>query len=70
MPIYEYKCSTCGQIFEILSTSGNKEVEVQCSNCHSDKVNKILSAGSFRRSSGPPLPVAGPAGCGRKSGFS
>ena len=70
MPIYEYKCSVCGHIFEILTTSGTKEAVVQCRNCQSGKVNKIISSGSFRRGSGTGLPVAGPAGCGKKSGFS
>lgn len=71
MPIYEYKCTDCGHIFEILTTSGNKETEVQCRNCQSTKVAKILSAGSFRSGSGTGLQCAAPAaGCGKKSGFS
>ncbi len=71
MPIYEYKCSACGHIFEILTTSSsNKEEVLQCRNCQSAKVNKILSVGSLRRGSGKTLPVAAPAGCGKKSGFS
>jgi putative FmdB family regulatory protein len=70
MPIYEYKCNDCGQIFEILTTSGNSTEPVQCRNCQSAKVNKIISAGSFRRGSGATLPSAAPKGCGCKSGFS
>jgi putative FmdB family regulatory protein len=70
MPIYEYKCSACDRIFEILTTSGTKEEGVQCRYCQSDKVNKIMSSGSFRRGSGTSLPVGGPTGCGNKSGFS
>ncbi len=70
MPIYEYKCTACGHIFEILTTSSNNEKTVQCSNCQSDKVGKILSVGSFRRGHGTPLPVAAPTGCSNKSGFS
>ena len=70
MPIYEYKCAACGHIFEILTTSDSKDEAVQCSNCQSVKVNKILSVGSLRRGSGKTLPVAAPAGCGKKSGFS
>jgi putative FmdB family regulatory protein len=70
MPIYEYKCAACGQIFEILTTSGTQKEAIRCRNCQSEKVDKILSAGSFRRGTGTPLPVAVPAGCGNKSGFS
>jgi putative FmdB family regulatory protein len=70
MPIYEYKCSACGSIFEILSTSCSHDEVVQCRNCQSRKVNKIMSASSFRRGFGTPLPAAAPASCGNKSGFS
>lgn len=70
MPIYEYKCSACGHIFEILTTSGTKEDVVQCRNCQSNQVNKIISAGSIRCGSGTRLPAAAPSGCGHKSGFS
>ena len=71
MPIYEYKCSACGHIFEVLTTSGTKEEAVQCRNCQSDEVHKILSAGSIRKGSGLSLSsAASPAKCGSKSGFS
>ena len=70
MPIYEYKCNDCGQIFEILTTSSSNAEPPQCHNCQSTKVNKIISAGSFRSASGTPLPAATRAGCACKSGFS
>ncbi len=70
MPIYEYKCSDCGHIFEILTTSSDDAGKVQCSKCKSDKVAKIISAGSFRRTSGMSLPSAPASGCGGKSRFS
>jgi putative FmdB family regulatory protein len=70
MPIYEYKCSACARIFEILTTSSTREESVHCRYCQSDKVNKIMSSGSFRQGSGMKLPVSGPTGCGNKSGFS
>lgn len=70
MPIYEYKCSACGHIFEVLSTSSSNQDVVRCHACQSDKVDKILSAGSFRRGSGTGQPVSLPTGCKNKSGFS
>jgi putative FmdB family regulatory protein len=72
MPIYEYRCESCEHIFEVLTTSGSSLETVQCAKCGSDKVSKILSAGSFRRGSGPSLAnaAAPPSGCGKKSGFS
>lgn len=70
MPIYEYSCSSCGNIFELLTTSNSNTEAVHCNKCQSEKVHKILSAGSFRRGTGTPLPSAGPSACGGKSGFS
>ncbi|MCP4343844.1 MAG: zinc ribbon domain-containing protein [Desulfobulbaceae bacterium] len=73
MPIYEYKCNSCDHIFEILTTSSKADENVQCSKCKSEKVNKIMSAGSFRLNSGSSLPSAPSApslGCAGKSGFS
>jgi putative FmdB family regulatory protein len=70
MPIYEYKCNDCDQIFEILTTSSKAAEIVQCSKCQSEKVNKIISAGSFRLNSGTSLPAAPSLGCAGKSGFS
>ncbi len=71
MPIYEYKCSDCGNIFEILTTSSDDTAkEVQCNKCKSAKVKKVISAGSFRLTSGVAQPSVPASGCGGRSGFS
>ena len=70
MPIYEYKCDDCENIFEVLSVSSTDEEIIKCSKCKSEKVIKVISAGSFRLGSGTTLPSAPPAGCGGNSGFS
>ena len=75
MPIYEYQCGSCQHVFEVITPSGSTGEKVQCSKCGSDKVSKMISAGSFRRGTGHSLPCAGPgagpSGCGKKrSGFS
>ncbi len=70
MPIYEYKCSDCNSIFEVLTTSSKDAEKVQCNKCKSEKVSKVLSAGSFRLNSAPSIPSCSSSGCGGKSGFS
>lgn len=70
MPIYEYTCNDCGQIFEILTTSRGDGEPPPCRHCQSTRVKKIISAGSFRRASRTPLPTAASPGCACKSGFS
>ncbi|MCP4689468.1 MAG: zinc ribbon domain-containing protein [Desulfobacterales bacterium] len=46
MPIYEYQCKACGHNFEKLMFKGDKEA-VECANCSSKRVEKLMSAGSF-----------------------
>ena len=41
MPIFEYKCSKCGNIFEELVLKNDQEVE--CNNCGSKQASKVLS---------------------------
>ncbi len=42
MPIYEYRCQTCGKMFEEL-VSGNSSASVPCPSCHSAKTEKLMS---------------------------
>lgn len=41
MPIYEYKCDDCGDIFEELVSTDTKAVP--CPKCESSKVHKLIS---------------------------
>ncbi|MCI5132756.1 MAG: zinc ribbon domain-containing protein [Candidatus Electrothrix sp. EH2] len=71
MPIYEYVCKKCAKQFELLSTSSDTAETVQCPKCASTEVQKTISAGTFRMSSGgSSIPCAPPSGCPSKSGFS
>ncbi|MCS7202570.1 MAG: zinc ribbon domain-containing protein [Dictyoglomus sp.] len=40
MPIYEYKCKDCGNIFEKLTY---KEEEIECPNCGGKNIKKLIS---------------------------
>jgi putative FmdB family regulatory protein len=55
MPIYEYRCTECGERFEKLVTSVRATPELHCPKCGSSKVSKLLSLfsakGSATRSS-------------------
>jgi putative FmdB family regulatory protein len=72
MPIYEYKCQECRNIFEVLTTSTENIGKVECSKCGSSKVKKTISASSYRISSGSSSNAPSGALCGGscKSGFS
>ncbi len=40
MPIFEYRCASCGAEFEKLMRSGDTP---ECPSCHSAKLNKKIS---------------------------
>lgn len=46
LPIYEYKCEDCGQIFDLLQRI-NSEPAKECVHC-GGKVKKLISASSFQ----------------------
>ncbi|MBI5561439.1 MAG: zinc ribbon domain-containing protein [Deltaproteobacteria bacterium] len=46
MPIYEYRCNSCGTVFEEIQKFSDAPVKV-CKNCSSDKVEKLISQSSF-----------------------
>ena len=47
MPIYEYRCRSCGKISEIFQGVGEKDDLLQCTYCNSTELEKILSPTSF-----------------------
>jgi len=72
MPIYEYRCQQCKNLFEALVGSSRERDQTRCPKCGSDRVKRVISAGSFRISSssaGSP-PAGALSGCSSRSGFS
>lgn len=47
MPIYEYRCSSCGSEHEVLQKLSEPRL-VTCPNCHKDTLVKLLSAAGFQ----------------------
>ena len=43
MPLFEYKCSECNRKFDVLHKSANNIENVECPECQSSKVKKLLS---------------------------
>ena len=54
MPIFEYRCSDCDTKFEVLHKSHEKEEDIICPKCKSNKSKKLMSsfAASMDGSSG------------------
>ena len=51
MPIYDYKCSNCGQEFELIQKFSDKP-KTKCPNCEKNTLRKLVSAPSFRLKGG------------------
>ena len=52
MPLFEYKCSECNSKFDVLHKSANNIDGVECPECHSPNVKKLLSTFSAAGLSG------------------
>jgi putative FmdB family regulatory protein len=61
MPFYDYKCSSCGQQFEVLQKLGDPAPS-GCPSCGQDRLTKVISAPAIQSSTGGSAHVHGP-GC-------
>ncbi len=43
MPIYEFRCRSCGNIQEFLFLSSSDEVEIRCKECGSEEMERVVS---------------------------
>lgn len=67
MPIYEYTCKKCNNIFSALQSIRSSEKDTVCPVCGSKEVRKMLSTFSPSMGSGFPLSSSAPA-CGGGGG--
>uniref|UniRef100_A0A831ZLB9 Zinc ribbon domain-containing protein n=1 Tax=Desulfacinum infernum TaxID=35837 RepID=A0A831ZLB9_9BACT len=47
MPIYEFRCTRCGHIQEILTTGSQGQVSVVCEQCRGEEMERVLSRVSY-----------------------
>lgn len=52
MPIYEFKCMDCNEVFEVLSVNSDDEVLMECKKCKSQNIERIMSSTNFAMGSG------------------
>jgi len=67
MPIFEFQCEECGEIFEELVLGGNLE-GIKCKKCGSSRVKKVMSQVAFK--SGGKFVASSGSGCSSCSGGS
>jgi putative FmdB family regulatory protein len=47
MPIFEFRCNRCNEVFEILQMGTVDEVEMKCPHCGSENFERVLSTTSY-----------------------
>jgi putative FmdB family regulatory protein len=43
MPLYEYRCRTCGKGFELLRRMSEADRDLQCPDCRSEEIERLFS---------------------------
>jgi len=51
MPIYEYKCTSCGEMFELRRSMTDGDSEIKCLKCGAEHPQRVFSAFSTSHSS-------------------
>ena len=62
MPIYEYRCPSCGGISEIWQGVGNRSDSLRCQHCGESRLEKVLSVSHSLTTTRP----KGATCCGRE----
>jgi putative FmdB family regulatory protein len=44
MPLYEYRCEKCGNRFEKLRRMQDADKDIECPQCESEEVERLLSS--------------------------
>jgi putative FmdB family regulatory protein len=52
MPIFEFRCLQCGNLFEKLFINPKEEVELKCPGCGSDSFERVISKANSVMGSG------------------
>ncbi len=63
MPLYEYRCQACGDTFETLRGSHDKDADVECPQCGEKQAEKLISTCSVAKGESSP---ASASTCGTK----
>lgn len=52
MPIYEFKCLNCQELFELLVMQNDEVLELRCPKCKSEDLDRVLSSTNYSMNAG------------------
>lgn len=64
MPIYEYRCGSCGTSFDRLRPMDRMDDDAPCPDCAGDSHRQLSVFAAFSSSNGETGAIAGAGGCG------
>ncbi|MGD9329749.1 MAG: zinc ribbon domain-containing protein [Desulfobacterales bacterium] len=47
MPIFEFKCLQCNELFEFLAVGSQDSVEMQCPHCGAEDFERVMSTTNY-----------------------
>jgi putative FmdB family regulatory protein len=53
MPIFEFRCAACGEIFEKLFMGADETVDMTCPKCRSETIERVVSRTNYAMGAGP-----------------
>ena len=65
MPIYDYRCDSCGTTYDIFHRSHEVEEDIQCPSCGSQQHTRLISAPAINTKGrqADSVPPCGDASC-------
>ncbi|MFH1985103.1 MAG: zinc ribbon domain-containing protein [Pseudomonadota bacterium] len=52
MPIFEFRCLSCQELFEILQMGSSDSVETKCPKCGAETFERVMSSTNFAMGAG------------------
>ena len=52
MPMYEFRCLKCNEVFEFLLVKSGDDIEMQCPHCRAEDFERVMSTTSYALGSG------------------
>ena len=53
MPIFEFRCLECGNVFEKIFMSSNEKVDLECPECKAAVCERVVSRTHYTMGAGP-----------------
>ncbi|MFO7986509.1 MAG: zinc ribbon domain-containing protein [Desulfatiglandaceae bacterium] len=53
MPIFEFRCAQCGEVFEKLFMNADDKLDMTCPKCQAENIERVVSTTNYAIGAGP-----------------